>query len=290
MRMALFIVKLIVALAVLVAAVYATNFSTKRFDAMKEATSVESLKAELAAASTSEEETGELIFAEARDLLATSELAAARPKLVQIVNFYPQTRSAAEARRILGEMNLDRLLALSEPSNKQVHKVVRGDNYLNIAETYESTLDMIMFLNGLDSLSGLQPDDELVVMPLNFRLIIKPDAETVELWSGDEYVKEYLVEKMGSDLLWRRSKSKISGKAGYLDGRRVLPRRLDDYRASIKALSLDGLPIELRSVDELAEDGDVTNMQALYFKNADMEELAMLLRVNNEVVIRRAGS
>lgn len=288
MRMALFIVKLVVALAVLVTIGLTINFVTKRVDALGEASSIEGLKAEVAGASTSEEETGELIFAEARDLIATSELTSARPKLVQIVNFYPQTRSASEARRILGEMNLDAELALSDTSNKEVHKVVRGDSFISIAQKYDTTLDMLMFLNGLNSLRGLQPDDELVVMPLNYRLIIKPDAEVIELWKGEDFIKDYIIEAMGSDLLWRRKRSSISGKSGYLDGRRVLPRQVTRYRASIKSLSLADLPIEIRSVDELEEGEDVSDLQGLYLANADIEELSMMMRLKNEVVIRFA--
>ena len=41
---------------------------------------------------------------------------------------------------------------------------------------HQSSLDCLMHLNGLLDLNRLQPGDELVVMPLNLRVVIDPPA------------------------------------------------------------------------------------------------------------------
>jgi hypothetical protein len=47
-----------------------------------------------------------------------------------------------------------------------------------------------MHLNGLLDLKGLQPREELVVMPLELRVMIEPGRKTLSLWDGGRFVKE----------------------------------------------------------------------------------------------------
>ena len=95
--------------------------------------------------------------------MATGQFDDAREKLLFIVNFYPLSNSAAEARRLLGELNLDEILSTDVMEGKSVHTVVSGDSFLKIANKYDTTLDCIMHLNGLQRLDRLHPGDELVV-------------------------------------------------------------------------------------------------------------------------------
>ena len=56
-------------------------------------------------------EPGEIAFERGRELLATGQFEKAREKLEFLVGVYPSSSSAGEARRILGELNLDDLLS-----------------------------------------------------------------------------------------------------------------------------------------------------------------------------------
>ena len=76
-------------------------------------------------------------------------------------------------------------------SNKSLYEVKRGDSYLAIAARHETTLDLLVYLNGLMDLRSLQPKDELIVMPLNLKFLIDPNKKVLSLWDGERFLKEY---------------------------------------------------------------------------------------------------
>ena len=84
---------------------------------------------------------GEIAFERARELLATGQFAEAREKLEFLVGVYPSSASASEARRILGELNLDDLLSTEVMEGKIMYKVKSGDNFTRIAQNHDTTLD-----------------------------------------------------------------------------------------------------------------------------------------------------
>lgn len=227
---------------------------------------------------------GAKVFEKARELIAIGDLQGARDKLRTVVSIYPRSKAAAESRRIVGEMNLDELLSVGRMNNKEVYVVKPGDSYLGIAGKYRTNLDMIMYLNGLMDLKSLQPGDELILMPLEFRILIEPDKEVISMWDDERFVREYrilaAVGAPGGDM-----KTKIDGKSGIIDGRRVAPAA-SGYRGSNKLLSIDRVPAVITSMPE--EDGlKVEDLaQGLYLAPEDVEELALLLRPGNEVEFR----
>lgn len=228
---------------------------------------------------------GAKVFEKARELVAVGDLVGARDRLRTVVSIYPRSKAAPEARRIVGEMNLDDILSAGRMENKSVHKVVRGDSFLGIAGKYDTSLDLIMHFNGLMDLKSLQPGDELIVMPLNFRILIEPKKKVLSLWDGGRFIKEYPLEAVvgapGGD-----QKTKIRGKSAVKDGKRFPPAS-DGYRGASKVLTVERMPLliaeipEETVVDELA--------RGFYLAPADMEELALLTRAGNEVEIRSAA-
>ena len=112
-------------------------------------------------------EPGEIAFERARELLATGQFEQAREKLEFLVGVYPSSPSAGEARRILGELNMDDLLSTDVMEGKAMYTVKAGDNYTRIAVKHETTLDCIMHMNGLQRMDKLFPGNELVLLPLN---------------------------------------------------------------------------------------------------------------------------
>ena len=92
---------------------------------------------------------GEIAFERARELLATGQFAKAREKLEFLVGVYPSSPSASEARRILGELNLDDLLSTEVMEGKVMYKVKSGDNFTRIAQSHDTTLDCIILIQQL---------------------------------------------------------------------------------------------------------------------------------------------
>lgn len=231
-------------------------------------------------------EPGEKAFQKAVELVAMGSVAEAREKLETIVNIYPTSSAAPQARRIVGDMNLDELLSPENKEGKQQHVVQRGESFLSIANKHKTTLDCIMMLNGLTEFGGLQPGDDLEVMPLDFRLLIEPDRQSISLWQGGRFLKEYPIVRSEPPHAGKTvaSRTTISAKSGYLNGKQLQPTA-KGYRESEKIIQLAKSPVQLRPLTPSVEK-DTSRPRGLYLKPADMEELTLLTRVGNEVEIR----
>ena len=221
-------------------------------------------------------EPGDKAFQKASELLATGKIDEAREKLLFLINYYPTSNAAPMARMILGEMNMDDFLTLHQNPHLVSYKVKRGDSYLGIAAKSQTTLDAIMHFNGLLEMRPLQPGDELMVMPLNLRMVIEQKREALTLWNGGTFLKEYRIQK-STALPSAITTCKIANKGGILHERNVAPG-MKGYRESQKTITLD------KKLQILPE-GAGTSPGCL-LDPADTEELALLLRVGNEVEIR----
>lgn len=224
---------------------------------------------------------GEKAFQKAHELLALGRLAEAREKLTAIVSVFPNSGSAPMARRIVGEMNLDEILSASHMEGKQVHAVKRGDSLLGIAAQHRTTIDCIMHLNSMMELRSIQPGDELIVMPLDFRLLIEPKRKSVSLWEGGRFIREYEALGMAGSIPPGGQRGTISSKHAEFENRRVQPQ-VKEYRAAEKVLQITKPAVRIQSWDGT---GDKPS-GAILLRPVDMEEISLLTRPGNEVEFR----
>ncbi len=224
---------------------------------------------------------GEKAFQKAHELLALGKLPEAREKLLNIVNVFPSSSSAPVARRILGEMNLDEILSTTHMEGKKNHIVKKGNSFFSIAAEYHTSLDCIIYLNGMMELKGIQPGEEIIVMPLDFRLLIEPQRKTLSLWDGDRFISEYPILHLGVQGKLAPGKFKIGAKSAELGGRQVQPQS-KDYRGAAKVIQIAKLPLQLRGADNAAD----APAHGIVLRTPDMEEINLLTRVGNEVEIR----
>ncbi|MCW1924674.1 hypothetical protein OKA05_19065 [Luteolibacter arcticus] len=234
---------------------------------------------------------GAKVFEKAAELIAIGKLEEARERLRNVVSIYPRSKAAPEARRIVGEMNLDDLLSAVHMDGKAIHIVRPGESFLGIAAKHNTSLDCIMHLNGLMDLKGLQPSEELIVMPLELRVIVEPGRKALSLWKGGQFIKEYPLLSADVGSLKDGLTTKISSKSG-LDGDRRVTPGMKDYRESEKVFSLEKTSLQIRSFRPAAkrEDGDnPTTAPGFILSEEDAEELALLFRPGNEVEIRTTG-
>jgi len=234
---------------------------------------------------------GAKVFEKAREMIAVGDLAGARERLRTVVSIYPRSKAAPEARRIVGEMNLDELLSAGHMDGKTVHIVRPGESFLGIAAQHDTTLDCIMHLNGLLDLKGLHPGEELIVMPLELRVLVEPGRKILSLWDGGRFVKDYTLLSMDLAGLKGGLRTKISAKSGLSGERRVTPG-MKEYRESSKVFALEKSPLQIRALDPSAERADGEDLSpgpGFHLAPEDVEELALLLRPGNEVEIRAAA-
>ncbi len=223
---------------------------------------------------------GEKAFQKAHELLALGKLDEAREKLNSIITLYPASASAPMSRRIVGEMNLDDILSSAHMAGKQNYVVKRGDSYLAIAAKHQTSIDCIMHLNSMMELRSIQPGDELILMPLNFKLLIEPQRKTVTLMEGERFIREYQTLHFGA-IPPGAQKSTIKSKGAELDGKAV-KAETKGYRASNKSITLAKPAIQIRGWDGV---GDRPGA-GIFLKPQDIEEISLLTRPGNEVEIR----
>jgi hypothetical protein len=224
---------------------------------------------------------GEKAFQKAHELLALGRLDEARERLTAIVNIYPTSSSAPIARRIVGEINLDEILSTSHMAGKETHVVKRGNSFFGIAAQHKTTLESMMHLNAMMELGQLQPGDELVVMPLEFRLLIEPRRKSLSIWDGGRFIREYPILHIKVPGTLTPGETRIGSKLAVLDGRNIAPQS-KDYRAAEKSLLLAKPAITIRGWD--GDDEAIPNGISLHLH--DIEEISLLTRAGNTVEIR----
>ena len=227
---------------------------------------------------------GEKAFQKAHELLALGKLDEAREKLVSIVNVFPSSPCAPTARRIVGDMNLDEILSTAHMDGKQTHIVKRGNSFLGIAAEYKTNIDCIMHLNGMMELRNIQPGDELIVMPLNFRILIEPHRKALSLWDGARFIREYNIIHLGVTGALAAQQTTITSKAAELNGKRVQPPT-KDYRGANKIIQFGKPAVQILGYNGPAEEAP----HGIVLKTQDMEEINLLTRAGNEVEIRNPG-
>lgn len=225
-------------------------------------------------------EPGDRAFQKAHELIAIGKIQEGREKLLAIVNVFPSSPSAPTARRIVGQMNLDEILASSYKDGKTNYEVKRGDSYFAIAGRSDTSLDMIMHLNGMMSLTNLLPGDELQLMPLNFRIIIESQRKSVSLWDGPKFICEYPILRMNGAAP-PTGKTVIASRKATLNGKIITPND-KNYRATSKSIQLKSPPLQIFPYEE----SDAAPPLGIFLSTADIEELFLLTRTGNEVEIR----
>lgn len=136
-------------------------------------------------------------FVAAEQLLVDGELLAARDRLYYLMDYYPNSKTLPEARRIIGEINLDLLLSRTPIPGKEEHVVKRGDLLAPIRRKYQTSYDYIMRASGRTN-HTIFPGDRLVVYPLNFKVRISLGDESITILDpkSDRFFKEYPIREI----------------------------------------------------------------------------------------------
>lgn len=142
-------------------------------------------------------------FSAATDLIRSGDVFAARERLAYLMRYYSDSTKYSEAKRVLGEINMDLLISRSPAPWKTNYTVRPGDSLSRIASIHRCTLDYIIRANGLTSTS-LTPGDKLWVARLDFALKANLKARTLTLLRqltpvpgaqlpSEEFFKEYSI-------------------------------------------------------------------------------------------------
>ena len=175
---------------------------------------------------------GARVFNEAMDLMLRGEVAAAHAQLSGLVKTYTDSEAYSKSRRILGEVNMDRLLSDVRTPGKVDYVVKSGDSLNKIAAQQKTTVDYIIMANNLQGLT-LQRGDKLVVCPLDFSVNVSLSEKTVTLLQDGKFFKEYPIRVARNT---READTKLESRSAFANGRAILVGR-EGYVGSEKWLS-----------------------------------------------------
>ncbi len=221
----------------------------------------------------------------AKQILTEQKFDEAKVLLEEIVINYEDAPAALEAYRVLGEMNMDELFEIQENDERFVKYTVKGgDTYLGIVQEHKTNFDLMMLINDMTSknTSGLQPKQELLLMPLNFSLRIIPHKNQLFLIDSNGKVLKMYEPVVDMTIPKKNGKleSVLSRSAAYFNGSRVNATR-GNYRESDKVIKILNPSIEV-----MGETSSIPNsFKGIVLSKPDMEELALLLRSGNKVEI-----
>lgn len=224
---------------------------------------------------------GQPLYAKATEHLAMGHMREAREMLHDLVSRFPRSSTSNEARKILGEMNLDDCLSNRTAMGKSTYRVKPGDSYLAIASREGTSLENMMHINAMLEMRGLRPGDELILMPLDFHLVIDTNRKVLSISREDAFLCEFPILSLPPSAAKLSGKNEIASKSAEADGKRILPGT-SGYVDAAKIIMLKSPAIRLQ--------GEVENVEpppgAIVLNRPDMETLNLLVRPGNQVEFR----
>jgi len=224
---------------------------------------------------------GKRHFDAALALLREGELVSARDRLVYLMQYFPESATYEEARRIVGEVNMDLLLSKIPMPGKVEHKVRRGEALVTIASRNQTTIDYIMRANGKTS-EFIFPDEPLTVYPLRFRVEISLGKETVTVFDGEALFKEYQIldRNLPSDIKAPVATTVSERVAWY--GDQPVNFTHPAYMSCAKWIRTGKIGLFIRQSNPGGEGGE-SRPYGVMLASEDLEELFTILRVGSKV-------
>ena len=140
-------------------------------------------------------------FTKAVESLTRGELDAAHEQFTRLLAIYKDSPNTAEAKRIIGEINMDRLFSRSPMPGKRDYVVKPGDSLSKIEKGSLTTIPFLYSLNHLTT-TMLQPGDRLVYQPLEFELDLNLRHKTLTVNRrgtadpASAFFKEYAIARV----------------------------------------------------------------------------------------------
>jgi LysM repeat protein len=251
---------------------------------------------------------GQHHFNIAVEMLRQKKLDAGRDGLYKLLRQFPRSPTTAEAKRIIGEMNLDNLYAHEAIGGKRDYIVQPGDSLLAIAGKHQTTLETLARVNGLTSYN-LQPGDLLFVIPMNFDLVVDASSKTVTVMREGRFFHQYAaIDLQLPPNLKVPSSLEVASKSAInpADGRVANPvtvafisaekRIVLNRKGSTSTALMISSPTVVRAQTtpdnvpkaipvEAEDDGDAAPRTGLFLSAEDLEEIYPLLRRGSTVTL-----
>ena len=236
---------------------------------------------------------GKKQFDQAMDLIRRSEMEAAKRLLTEITEVYQDSDRYQDSRRVLGEMNLDRLFSRAPMPGKLEYTAVRGDSLQLIAQRFRTTLAYVKRVNNLLG-SVVHPNDRLIVYPLDLTVKVDLEGKRLTLLKEGRYFKDYDIAGHHLPYPTLPEQTTVGDKPAWIENKKIQPTD-ERYAGARKWLQTAGKPgkpgIVFCTLPRAEPAGSAAGSPpaagepnpGIYLSESDIEELSTLVRVGAPV-------
>jgi LysM repeat protein len=133
---------------------------------------------------------GVIMFEDARQQLAKGNKADAMQTLVSLFQSFPKSSKSEDAKRLLGDLNMQSFFSTEPDPDKVEYIVQRGDSIAKIANKMMSSPELIFKANGLDGLT-IHIGQKFIVPKGKFSLMISLKRQDVTLLNNGAFFRWY---------------------------------------------------------------------------------------------------
>jgi hypothetical protein len=230
---------------------------------------------------------GKPVYWEAVEHVKKEEFGLAREKLTQMVRIYADSPLAGDAKRILGEMNVDRLFSKQPGPGKLEFTVNREPGLEIIAKKSRCTVPFLRKINGLGR-AIIHPGDHLIVQPLDFEAEVNQSSKKLILKQKGEFFKQYDVSVVQAEGTSYPKETYIESKQGILQDKPVrdYDNRWPQARKWLQTKGSASRPGVIFCAPP-KKAGDAGGF-GIHLSPADIDELCTILRAGTPVFFRKS--
>jgi hypothetical protein len=231
---------------------------------------------------------GKAVYEAAIEDIRQGRMADAQDNLRQIIKIYRDSASFQDARRVLGEIHLDRLFSKAPMPGKLEYTVNRDPGLESIAKKHQTTVAFLRKVNGLGG-TTIHPGDRLIVYPLDFEVEVNVAQKRLTVKKAGEYFKDYAIQQFDLPAGVRPpSKTFLDSKPAYVADKQI--RESDNrFGGARKWLQTKGSPgrpgvnfcVRPKKAGDSAPNG-------IYLEEADIEELCTILKVGTQITFQNS--
>ena len=228
---------------------------------------------------------GIALLEQGKQLIAKGNIEDGKRLLTSIFQSFPNSIKADEARKIIGDLNIQDFFSTKLSPDKKEYTVLRGDSIARIAAKTKAAPELIFKANGLDSLR-IQPGEKFIIPSGQFSLQIFVGAQAVELLNRGDFFRWYKAIDFHLPPNINSVQTKVLGKEAWSGGSRVAFGE-KNYLGSSRWIVINQNGITIYS----ETNPDKPNVQkpkfGIQLAPEDMEELFALLGRDTPVTISK---
>jgi LysM repeat protein len=163
---------------------------------------------------------GIALLDQGRELIAKGNVEDGKRLLISIFQSFPKSIKADEARKAVGDMNIQDFFSAQPSSDKKEYVVARGDSIAKISAKTKAAPELIFKANGLEGLM-IQPGQKFIIPSGQFSVQIFIGQQAVELLNHAQFFRWYKALDFRLPANLNSGQLKVIGKEAWSGGARV---------------------------------------------------------------------